>query len=158
MTDPGQASWVSPTPAGFRRHEATALVGHGDETWRRVAHDVLRWRVKTASGFRVEADGPVAVGQELRVTARMLGLAVVEPVRVVAVVDEPDRVGFAYRALPGHPVRGEEAFIVHRAGDGILFTVRSLTAPAARQPWRALHPLLRVAQAVARRRYLRALR
>ena len=60
MTDPGQGIWVSPTPAGFRRHEATALVGHGDETWRRVAHDVLRWRVKTASGFRVEADGPVA--------------------------------------------------------------------------------------------------
>jgi len=37
-------------------------------------------------------------------------------------------------------------------------TVRSLTAPAPQQPWRSLHPLLRVVQRIARRRYLRALR
>jgi uncharacterized protein (UPF0548 family) len=37
-----------------------------------------------------------------------------EPVRVVAVADLPDRRGFAYDTLPGHPVTGEEAFIAHR--------------------------------------------
>jgi len=67
-------------------------------------------------------------------------------------------VGFSYRTRPGHPVSGEEAFIVHRDGGNVFFTVRSLTAPATEQPWRALYPLLRVAQIVARRRYLRTLR
>ncbi|WP_434318167.1 DUF1990 family protein [Leifsonia sp. P73] len=90
---------------------------------------------------------------------RVLGVTVVEPVEVVAVVEEDDRVGFAYRTLPGHPVDGEEAFVVHRdTGGDIVLTVRSLTRPAPQQPWRILHPLLRVAQVVARRRYLRALR
>ncbi len=36
--------------------------------------------------------------------------------------------------------------------------VRSLTKPAETQPWRALFPLLLVAQRITRRRYLRALR
>jgi uncharacterized protein (UPF0548 family) len=40
----------------------------------------------------------------------------------------------------------------------VWLTVRSLTRPAHQQPWRALYPILRIAQRVARRRYLRALR
>lgn len=92
------------------------------------------------------------------VTVRLFVLTIREPVEVVSVVEESDRVGFAYRTMPGHPVSGEEAFIVHRDGGEVRLTVRSLTRPAPQQPWRALYPLLRVAQLVARRRYLRALR
>ena len=36
--------------------------------------------------------------------------------------------------------------------------LHSLTRAAPQQPWRALYPLLRIAQTVARRRYLRSLR
>lgn len=98
-------------------------------------------------------------GQHERIRVRVLGVTVTEPVEVVAVVEEPDRVGFAYRTLPGHPVDGEEAFVVHRNADGdVRLTVRSLTRAAPQQPWRALYPMLRVAQMVARRRYLRAMR
>jgi uncharacterized protein (UPF0548 family) len=68
------------------------------------------------------------------------------------------RVGFSYRTLPGHPVDGEEAFILERSAAGIRLIVRSLTSPAPRGLWRALFPLLLIAQAVAHRRYLRALR
>jgi uncharacterized protein (UPF0548 family) len=71
--------------------------------------------------------------------------------------DDGARVGFCYRALSGHPVAGEEAFIVHREGDDVVLTVRSVTRPAADQPWRALFPVLRIAQRIAQRRYLRAL-
>ncbi|MGA7148988.1 MAG: DUF1990 family protein, partial [Microbacterium sp.] len=59
---------------------------------------------------------------------------------------------------PGHPVSGEEAFIVHRDGDTVTLTVRSLTRPARELRWRLAYPGLLVAQKVARRRYLRALR
>lgn len=134
------------------------MVGSGDATWERAASDVLRWKVKTASGFSVDTAEPVAPGQRVGVTARMFGIKVHEPVEVVAVVQQPDRVGFAYKTLPGHPVNGEEAFIVHRAGDQVLLTIRSLTRAAAQQPWRALFPILLLAQLVVRRRYLRALR
>ncbi|MEB0004145.1 DUF1990 family protein [Cryobacterium sp. RTC2.1] len=157
MTSPERGEWPA-SDRGYRRSEVSALLGHGDAIWERATRDVLRWRVKTASGFAVDSTGPVSQGDHVIVTARVLTVTVVEPVEVVEVVKESDRVGFAYRTLPGHPVSGEEAFIVHRRGDEVRLTVRSLTRPAPQQPWRALYPLLLIAQRIARRRYLRSLR
>jgi uncharacterized protein (UPF0548 family) len=157
MTNPELREWP-PSDSRYSRSEVSAVIGNGDAVWERAVRDVLRWRVKTASGFAVDRAGPVSRGDHVTVTARLFGVTIVEPVEVVAVVEESDRVGFAYRTMPGHPVRGEEAFIVHRRGDEVRLTVRSLTRAAPQQPWRILYPLLRVAQRIARGRYLRALR
>lgn len=157
MTSPELRGWPE-SDRRFSRSEVSAVVGHGDAVWNRAARDVLRWRVKTASGFTVASPGPVSRGDRVVVTARLFNMTILEPVEVLDVVEEPDRVGFAYRTLPGHPVNGEEAFIVHRHGGEVRITVRSLTQAAPQQPWRALYPLLKVAQRVARRRYLRSLR
>ena len=73
-------------------------------------------------------------------------------------VEDADRCGFAYGTLEGHPVTGEEAYIVTRRPDGsVWLTIRSLTRPG-RGAWRAAYPAALVAQAVYRRRYVRALR
>ncbi|GAA1015177.1 DUF1990 domain-containing protein [Nocardiopsis tropica] len=157
MTRPSEPRWEG-APSEYRRSEVSARVGRGDEAWARAAHEVLHWGVKTASGFSVSTDERVHPGLRVTVTARVAGVTVTEPVEVVEVVDTADRAGFSYRTLPGHPVRGEEAFVVHRDGDDVLLTVRSLTRPAPHGFWRAAYPALRVAQAVAHRRYLRALR
>jgi uncharacterized protein (UPF0548 family) len=156
MTFPALREWP-PTDRRYRRSEVSAVIGRGAGVWERASRDVLRWRVKTASGFTVDTTNPVSQGKRVIVKARVFIVTVVEPVVVVTVVEGPDRVGFAYRTLPGHPVSGEEAFIVHRQDDEVSITIRSLTRAAPQQPWRVLYPLLRVAQLVARRRYLRAL-
>jgi uncharacterized protein (UPF0548 family) len=156
MTSPRLSAWPPSDPA-FRRSEVSAVLGSGDDLWERATRDVLRWKVKTASGFTVDAAGPVRQGEKVLITASLLGVRILEPVEVVAVVETARRVGFAYRTLPGHPVNGEEAFIVHRGGEHVFFTVRSLTRAAPQQPWRTLYPLLLIAQRFARRRYLRAL-
>lgn len=156
LTTPARSDW-SLTHSGYRVSFETAALGTGDELWQRVCADVLRWKVKTRSGFTVDAPGPVSEGDHVNVTAALFGIKVVEPVEVVAVVEAPDRVGFAYRTLPGHPVSGEEAFMVHRYGDEVHVIIRSLTRAAPQQPWRALFPLLMMVQRLVRRRYLRAL-
>ena len=157
MTSPDLVAWP-PTETRFRRSEVSAVIGTGEHVWQRASRDVLLWRVKTRSGFSVTTTEPVTVGDRPMITARPFGIRIVEPVVVIAVVQENDRVGFAYRTLPGHPVSGEEAFIVTREGNEVRLTIRSLTRPAPQQPWRILYPVLRIAQLVARRRYLRALR
>ncbi len=82
-----------------------------------------------------------------------------EPARVVAVEERPGRCGFAYGTLEGHPVCGEEAFILSRTSDDdVLLTLRSLTRAAPSGRWRVVFPLLLVAQRWYRRRYVRALR
>lgn len=156
-THPRSPLWAVEESYPLRRFEASALIGSGDEVWERASHDVLLWKVKTRSGFAVDDPRPVSSGAQLTISARVMGISIREPVEVTTVVESASRVGFSYRTLPGHPVSGEEAFIVHRDGAEVFLTLRSLTAPAPRQPWRALFPLLRIAQAIARRRYLRAL-
>jgi uncharacterized protein (UPF0548 family) len=156
-TRPADARW-SERPAGFRRYEHTVRIGHGPAAWAAASAAVLAWGVKTRSGFRVVPDSQVEAGADHLLVASVGPVRVREPVRVVAVVDVPDRCGFAYGTLTGHPVSGEEAFVVHRTADGaVQLTLRSLTAPA-RGAWRPVFPLLLVAQRVYRRRYLRALR
>jgi uncharacterized protein (UPF0548 family) len=79
------------------------------------------------------------------------------PVRVVYIVREPKRRGFAYGTLPGHPERGEEGWIVEQREDGsVWITVRAFSRPGG-PGWWAVYPVLRIVQEVYTRRYLRAL-
>ncbi|GAA4732513.1 hypothetical protein GCM10023350_14890 [Nocardioides endophyticus] len=79
----------------------------------------------------VAASGPVADTDTVVDMRFGLGpLALRIPCRVVYVVDEPERAGFAYGTLPGHPETGEELFLLSRLGDGPhhLHAHRVLTA------------------------------
>jgi uncharacterized protein (UPF0548 family) len=79
------------------------------------------------------------------------------PTRVVYVIDEPDRKGFAYGTLPGHPERGEESFVVERRTDeSVWLTIRAFSRPSNRFFW-AAYPVLRMMQAIFTERYKRAL-
>ena len=150
------ASLTPDPPPGFRALERRARIGTGQERWRYASTEVLRWGVKRRSGFRVrEITGGSTVRQGD--TAMLRFGPLLEPVRVVAVVDEPRRAGFAYGTLPGHPLRGEESFVVeHRDDDSVWMVVRSFSRPSTRF-WTAVGPLVRIAQSVLTRRYLSAL-
>lgn len=79
------------------------------------------------------------------------------PCRVIYVVDEPDRKGFAYGTLPGHPERGEEAFVVERTDDdSVWLTIRAFSRPANPLIWLG-YPLVRLMQELYTRRYERSL-
>jgi uncharacterized protein (UPF0548 family) len=79
------------------------------------------------------------------------------PARVVYVIDEPLRKGFAYGTLPGHPERGEEAFIVeYRDDDSVWLTIRAFSRPAGWLFW-AGYPVVRLMQEIYTARYERAL-
>lgn len=76
------------------------------------------------------------------------------PVRVVYVIDEPERRGAAFGTLPGHALAGEELFLVERrADDSVWLTVRIFSRPAG-GVWRLVLPVLRLVQAILVRRYL----
>jgi uncharacterized protein (UPF0548 family) len=158
-TTPESERWTR--PPGLRAFQRTVVIGHGPADWVRSTSAVLTWGVKTRSGFTVHAapgaGRRVAEGADFWLVAAVGPFRVREPVRVVAVVDRPDRCGFAYGRLEGHPVSGEEAFVVHRRSDGaILLTLRSITGPS-RGGWWVIFPALLIAQRWYRSRYVRAL-
>lgn len=122
-----------------------------------AVRDLFEWRVQQRAGLRVAASdqrvGPAAV-VELRIGIGLL--AVRAPCRVVYVVDEPRRQGFAYGTLPGHPETGEEAFILEQRDDGsTTFTITAFSRPASGLV-KLAGPLGRRVQDVVTSRYLRA--
>lgn len=99
----------------------------------------------------------IAPGDTAELTAPFWLARVTAPCRVIYVIDEPTRKGFAYGTLPGHPESGEEAFIVDQTEDGsVWLTIRAFSRPAA-WPWWAVYPVLRILQALFTRRYFRSL-
>ncbi|MEX5235853.1 DUF1990 family protein [Kocuria arenosa] len=79
------------------------------------------------------------------------------PIRVVYVLDEPHRKGFAFGALAGHPVSGEVAFIVERfPDDSVWFTLRSLSGPGKGLWWIA-YPIVVLLRGRFQNSYLQAL-
>ena len=90
----------------------------------------------------------------LRLGWRALGVSA--PVRVVYVVDEGRRRGFAYGTLPGHPESGEEAFVVeHLEDDTVRFAITAFSRPATLLA-KLGGPVSRLVQSRVTNRYLRA--
>jgi len=81
---------------------------------------------------------------------------VVIPCRVVWTVEQSDRQGFAYGTLPGHPERGEEAFLVERANDSVTLSIRAFSKPGDRLV-RAASGISRLIQSQLTDRYGRSL-
>ena len=120
-------------PAGYHHGTEGAVVGQGDATFARAAEGLRRWQAHAGIGAQVHPAGaPVEVGTVVATVLRVGPAWMVAPCRIAYVVDEPDRFGFAYGTLPGHPESGEEAFVVSRSATGeVRFDVRVFSRHAA---------------------------
>ena len=79
---------------------------------------------------------PIVAGRDFATVARTLGLWSVNCCRIVYVVDEPTRFGYAIGTLPHHVETGEERFLLTRRGEAISFEISSFS--------RARHPLVKL--------------
>ncbi|TBN56972.1 DUF1990 domain-containing protein [Glaciihabitans arcticus] len=135
----------APAPPGYRLVSRRTLLTCSFEDALPV---LMTWGIKTRAGFRVSSSAPVAVGDVLEVR---LG-PVREPVRVAWVTSA----GFGYETLVGHPLAGEEAFLLETDSLGRLWFVnRSISRPVG--AWRLVAWPLRLAQAFFVRRYGRVM-
>ncbi|KQX07101.1 MULTISPECIES: DUF1990 family protein [unclassified Leifsonia] len=99
----------------------------------------------------------ITAGMTAKLKLHMWRLTFTAPVRVIYVIDEPGRVGFAYGTMPGHPESGEEAWVVeHRDDDSVWLTIRSFSRPSTAF-YKLAAPVLRSVQKRYTKRYLRAL-
>lgn len=142
-------------PAGYGAVRESARIGTGRARFDAAGTAVLAWGMQRGAKFRVESSNPTAeVGTNV-----IVGIGPVKaPCRVVYVVDEPDRRGFAYGTLAGHPESGEELFSVRYdpTSDEVFAEVLAFSRPATW--WSRLGgPVTTVAQRLATKRYLRAL-
>ena len=154
LTYPEVGATASTLPAGYRHIHREHRIGSGRDRFDQAAAAVMRYGMLRGAGLQVAATTDVA-----RVGTDVLGRLgpFIAPCRVVYVVEEPDRRGFAYGSLPGHAVSGEEMFGVRYdpADDAVYSEVVAFSRPATW--WSRLgSPVLALAQRVVTGRYLSA--
>jgi uncharacterized protein (UPF0548 family) len=140
-------------PDGYHSMTVSKRIGAGRAAFDRAADALMHWTVQQVAGIRLTASTErVAIGAESlgRLGLGPLGIAV--PCRVVWLTEEPDRVGYAYGTLDGHPEHGEEAFVLALENESVVFTIRAFSRPAT---WytRLGGPVTRVLQRYIATRY-----
>lgn len=123
-----------------------------------VGRALMAWQVQARSGLQLSTSSlQVETGAVIIMRFGVGFVALSIPCRVVAVVDEHGKLGFSYGTLPGHPVSGEESFLLQRTPNGVTtFTVSAFSRPASRLG-RLGGSLVVGAQRFMTSRYLRAL-
>jgi uncharacterized protein (UPF0548 family) len=146
-------------PDGYDHVEREHVVGSGREQFDRASAAVFRWAAQRGAGLRIQASGPASSpGTVVLMTAGLRRFGLDIPCRVVWVVDEPDRRGFGYGTLPGHPESGEESFVVALRPDGqVVYELRAFSRLATRLS-RLGGPVSHRVQTLALDRYVRAIR
>lgn len=154
LTYPDVGATAATMPPGYRQLRASRHIGTGRARFEQAAEAVMRYGMLRGAGLTVSATTEVAEpGAE--VLGRLGPFSA--PCRVIYVIDEPDRRGFAYGSLPGHAVQGEEMFSVrYDPADGAVYAeVAAFSRPATW--WSRLGaPVLALSQKMVTARYLRA--
>lgn len=154
--EPGATAGV--LPPGYRHLRRTVVIGSGARAFTAAAEALAGWQVHARAGLHVSASAAAAEPDSVLMLTLGLGpIRICAPCRIVYVIDEPARRGFAYGTLPGHPECGEEAFVVRQHQNGaVTFTITAFSRPTAPLA-KAAGPFSRAVQRHITSRYLRAI-
>ena len=146
---------------GWNIDHQRVLLGQGEAKFLAAKQAILRWQMfPFEMATLLWPDEPPT---ERRVAAVRfwilpLGIWMLIPVRVVYVLDEPRRFGFAYGTLPDHVERGEERFLVEwLPDDSVWYDLAVISRPGHWLSWLG-YPYMRRQQARFRRMSAEALR
>jgi uncharacterized protein (UPF0548 family) len=120
-------------PSGYQHDTDARVIGAGPDDFDRAVAGLKEWRAHRAARVNVRTSVPsLTEGADVAMALPLGGLYALAACRIVAVIDEPDRFGFAYGTLQTHPERGEEAFLVVRESEAVTFRVSAFSRPADR--------------------------
>lgn len=140
-------------PSGYDHdHEAT-LLGFGDVVFEKAKQALRNWAMFPSAWTQIfPANTPLQQGNEVLVLFRLFGLWWWRnSSRIVYLIDEPARFGFAYGTLPTHIERGEEIFQVELRDDGsVWYSIQAFSKPNRWYVWLG-YPVARAYQRKFRR-------
>ena len=159
LTYPTVGATRTAPPTGYTVEHHSQVLGSGPGTFARAVAALNQWAPQRRAGMQLTPQNPV-VAQDgcVVLLLPLLGGYVTAVARIVYVVDEPKRYGFAYGTLPHHPEQGEEAFLVEKDDEGrVSFVIEVFSRPR--------HPLARLGKPVSRlvqkrttRKYMQGMR
>lgn len=131
-------------PSRYNVDHNRLQLGQGAATYERAVEALKNWR-HFDLGWVTIVPGGVAIkaGATVAVKARAFGTWSLNACRVVYVIDEERRFGFAYGTLPDHVERGEERFLIEwLPDDSVWYDILAFSEPR--------HPLVKASSPLAR--------
>ncbi|MCI0393333.1 MAG: DUF1990 domain-containing protein [Chloroflexi bacterium] len=131
-------------PAGYRVDHHRVRLGAGPAAFEAACRALRRWEMFQLGWVALcWPNVPVEPGTTVGVLVRAWGLWWLNASRIVYVLDEERRFGFAYGTLPGHAERGEERFIVEwQTDDEVWYDLLAFSRPGHWLVWSG-YPLAR---------------
>jgi uncharacterized protein (UPF0548 family) len=116
---------------GFDNDFAESAIGEGEMDFEKAKNDLRAWKMFPSTWTKILPEAqPIEVGVTVAMFARFLGLWWRNACKIVYVIDEPRRFGFAYGTLPGHIERGEELFLIEwRADNRVYYSIKAFSRP-----------------------------
>lgn len=131
-------------PSSYTIDHNRIQLGRGENTYKRAMDALKTWRQFELGWVTVAPRGvPIETGATVAVKARAFGSWSLNASRVIYVIDEPRRFGFAYGTLPDHVEMGEERFLIEwLRDDSVWYDILAFSRPR--------HPLVRLSFPLAR--------
>ena len=144
-------------PPELRVREQRIRLGEGDALWARAVAVVSGWAIKKQLRFTIDPDDErVVLGRDYDTRFGVGPFRVLEPVRIVWTEESGERRGFGYGTRAGHPITGEECFLVERDPEGAVWLIVRTVSRVSRGRWILLWPGIRIMQPYFQRAYARA--
>lgn len=137
------ATEANPPPDFTLDHNRVQL-GYGRNVFDSAVSALKSWQQFDLGWVSIVPEGVVVeVGAIVAVKARAFGTWSLSASRVVYVIDEETRYGFAYGTLPDHVEQGEERFSIElQEDDSVWYDILAFSRPH--------HPLVRLTSPLAR--------
>jgi uncharacterized protein (UPF0548 family) len=119
-------------PPGYVVNHTRIKLGTGEKVFLTAKAALQRWEQFRLGWLEAStSETPIKEGQVVAILARSIGLWWLNACRIVAVVDEDDRFGFAYGTLPDHAGTGEERFLIERddQDSSVWYDILSFSRP-----------------------------
>ncbi len=131
-------------PANYTVDQNRVQLGRGEGVYRAAVAALKSWKHFDLGWVTIVPRGvPVEVGAIVAVKARSFGTWTLNASRVVYMIEEPRRFGYAYGTLPDHVECGEERFLVEwLPDDSVWYDILAFSRPR--------HPLVRMSFPLAR--------
>jgi uncharacterized protein (UPF0548 family) len=145
FTYPEAGATNAQPPAGYNLDHNRIRLGEGEMIYRRAVEALKDWRHFDLGWVTIVPRGVVVeTGATVAVKARAFGTWSLNACRIVYVIDEARRFGFAYGTLPDHVERGEERFLIEWLDDdSVWYDILAFSRPH--------HPLAKLSAPLARR-------
>ncbi|MGC5169987.1 DUF1990 family protein [Microbacterium sp. DT81.1] len=127
-------SWTAQRAAGLTLSDVRPASGpmYSGVSFDEEGHPVAPSRLEAEQRFDSDGTPFVGAGTTVHMHGRVRGMKIDGELRVIYVVEEARRIGFALGTVGGSVVSGEESFLLDwYANDEVWFTVRAFDAPTA---------------------------